>query len=549
VILFHGLEKYYPELSDKVGQPIKVKYVVNSMSGDPFQWRGNILTHEAATLTAEQQAANITTAVKSSVKLEERYMETAEVSLSTSYAGFDKCTVAWSLKDGSTGAAIVDNKLTITPTNDLQTFTLVATVTVEGLADPVVVEYSAVDIKTTFDPVSHAEFVAAEDGDKLFIQGVVTYNNKSKNAVYIQDSQGGGYYLNLYSYEYTDADLATGGKFALGKEIKVYGTRDTYNGLPQLNPLSVEGISDSTVPAPTDIAEIIKNDQINTIISNYVTIDVLYSGSTFYTIDGKEVAYYDQFKLNPNLTAGKVYNIVGVIGYYNNAQLQPITITEKTDGTVDSKFVWLYLYGIMGMGQTITTNTVVGVPQQLFGFNLTYSVNTGSTTVVYDNNQVTINPTVEETSTLSVSINEGTTFTIEIKTATADSQVLVTIADYATANSWTNSTKYTSLTVDPTTTVTVSGGSNTGKYYTSGNNWRLYENETPSLVITSTRTIAKVIIEYTVANTGVLLNGTTQVETGSEVIVNATTITFGVGNTGTVTNGNVRVSSIKVIYA
>ena len=132
----------------------------------------------------------------------------------------------------------------------------------------------------------------------------------------------------------------------------------------------------------------------------------------------------------------------------------------------------------------------------------------------------------------------------------------VVIADYAAANGWTNGTAYTSLPVG-NATVTVSGtpvgdwGLNTGKYYTSGQNWRIYQNENPSITITaaSGKTIVSVKITYAVKNTGVLLQGTTQIASDTVVTVNANSVTFGVGNTGTATNGQVQITAIEVICA
>ena len=58
----------------------------------------------------------------------------------------------------------------------------------------------------------------------------------------------------------------------------------------------------------------------------------------------------------------------------------------------------------------------------------------------------------------------------------------ISISDYATANSWTNGTKYTTITVNPIT-LTATGGSNTGKYYTSDNTWRIYSSESATVSI------------------------------------------------------------------
>lgn len=129
--------------------------------------------------------------------------------------------------------------------------------------------------------------------------------------------------------------------------------------------------------------------------------------------------------------------------------------------------------------------------------------------------------------------------------------VSTTIAKYAAANSWANSTKYTTVNLDNVVTATVTGTSNTGKYYTSGNDWRIYQNETPKLTITAIDgyTIKTVKITYTVSNTGVLTLNGSNITSGAAVTVNAASVTFGVGNTSsTVTNGQVRVTAIEVVY-
>ena len=132
---------------------------------------------------------------------------------------------------------------------------------------------------------------------------------------------------------------------------------------------------------------------------------------------------------------------------------------------------------------------------------------------------------------------------------------VLTIADYAAANSWVNSTLYASIKFDETTTITSSGTPNgnydlnTGKYYTNGENWRIYQNETPSVVITSTKTIASVTIEYGIKNTGTLTLNSEAVASGTTINVNANTITFSVGNTGTATNGQAQITKITIVYA
>ncbi|MBQ7374927.1 MAG: InlB B-repeat-containing protein, partial [Clostridia bacterium] len=130
-----------------------------------------------------------------------------------------------------------------------------------------------------------------------------------------------------------------------------------------------------------------------------------------------------------------------------------------------------------------------------------------------------------------------------------DKTVTINIADYATANSWADATKYSTISKDETT-ITAEGGGNTGKYYNNGTNWRIYQNESPTVTISVADgyVIKSVIITYTVSNTGVLTQGETQISSGSTVEVNANSITFSVGNTGSATNGQVRITEIEVVY-
>ena len=124
----------------------------------------------------------------------------------------------------------------------------------------------------------------------------------------------------------------------------------------------------------------------------------------------------------------------------------------------------------------------------------------------------------------------------------------VTIADYAAENGWVNEKQYKEVTIGGIK-VTAVGGGNTGKYYTNGNDWRLYQSENATLKISTLYgTIVSVKVTYTSNNAGVLkLNGN-NITTETEVNVNANDITFVVGNTGTATNGQARITVIEVVY-
>ena len=128
--------------------------------------------------------------------------------------------------------------------------------------------------------------------------------------------------------------------------------------------------------------------------------------------------------------------------------------------------------------------------------------------------------------------------------------VTVSIADYAAANGWSNSTKYTTLEMDGYITVTAAGKDNTGKYYTSGNEWRTYQSENATVTVTAAdgMTIVSVKITYNISNSGALkLNGTT-IASKDEVAIDAASVTFNVGNSGTATNGQVKITAIEVTY-
>ena len=130
-------------------------------------------------------------------------------------------------------------------------------------------------------------------------------------------------------------------------------------------------------------------------------------------------------------------------------------------------------------------------------------------------------------------------------------KVSLNIGEYADANSWANGTRYTSITMDENISITVSnGGSNTGKYYTNGEEWRLYQTEDAEVTISCVEgyTILSVEITYAVSNTGVMIVDDEEVASGASNSVNSDTFVFSVGNTGSATNGQVKVTNVVVVY-
>ena len=148
----------------------------------------------------------------------------------------------------------------------------------------------------------------------------------------------------------------------------------------------------------------------------------------------------------------------------------------------------------------------------------------------------------------------GTPVTFTPTQTGSSTTVDVTISSYATANSWTSGTMHTSVSIDGNITASKSGtGTNSGNYYTSSPaGWRFYESEASTCYFTisasGTHTIESVTVEYNNKNNGTLIRSSTNIESGTKVDVNASSISFTVGRTSGSNYGQVAISKITVKY-
>ena len=126
----------------------------------------------------------------------------------------------------------------------------------------------------------------------------------------------------------------------------------------------------------------------------------------------------------------------------------------------------------------------------------------------------------------------------------------VSISTYASAHSWANSTQYTSVEIDENITATAIGGGNTGKYYTSGTEWRFYQTESAKLRITAADgcTLKSATLTFGVSNQGQLSGSDGAVTSGEAYTISGDKYDFSVGNSGTATNGQVKFTAISVTY-
>ena len=190
------------------------------------------------------------------------------------------------------------------------------------------------------------------------------------------------------------------------------------------------------------------------------------------------------------------------------------------------------------------------------------SVATVSASSSESNADVQITAVSEGTATITASATiedevVSATCTVTVTKSSADpgsetTNVSVIIQNYATEHGWNNDKKYTEMSLDSIISASITGGTNSGKYYTNGQNWRLYQTENPTLTISALDgyLIKSISITHTLSNTGILLDPDDNVVTSGATIddIDGESFTYHVGNSGTATNGQVRISRIDVEY-
>lgn len=125
-----------------------------------------------------------------------------------------------------------------------------------------------------------------------------------------------------------------------------------------------------------------------------------------------------------------------------------------------------------------------------------------------------------------------------------------TMKNIAFNNDWTNTEQYTEFTVDDNVKVEVKGGSNTGKWYSNKNNWRLYQSELATLTVSvpEDMLIASVKLNYETEQEGVLIADNVIIASGETVDINADSITFNIGSTNARARGQIHITSLEVAY-
>lgn len=152
--------------------------------------------------------------------------------------------------------------------------------------------------------------------------------------------------------------------------------------------------------------------------------------------------------------------------------------------------------------------------------------------------------------------SEETKAVYVINESYADKTATLNIADYASANGWTNDTQYQNVEIDDVK-FTVKGGGNDGKYYKSNYSWRVYASTPGTLTISvpAMHIISSVVYKATKAfvkaDSGTLSKGTKTGEWKWNAAATNTTegdpvnsVTFTAGD-----SKNVELKEVTVYYA
>lgn len=114
-----------------------------------------------------------------------------------------------------------------------------------------------------------------------------------------------------------------------------------------------------------------------------------------------------------------------------------------------------------------------------------------------------------------------------------------------------NGTKVSTMQLDENITLTASDGSNNGKVYSTGAEWRFYQTDKGTLTISakSSCTLVSASITYTVSNSGILTYNSSSVSSGTSVSLSGSSAVFSVSDTSTNSdNGQVKITAITVTY-
>ena len=293
------------------------------------------------------------------------------------------------------------------------------------------------------------------------------------------------------------------------------------------------------------------------VIAEITKFDSGRSSYTFYIkdADGTDQLTVFSCKTTADITTIYVGDTVKVYGYLQNYKGNTPEVTYK--GDENPVFVTL-TRGTSTItvdaassenAQVVELSAESGTNGTTFTFKVTVDEGYQIVSVKVNGEVVTANAESVYTATISGNTTiVVSTSLIGVTTNTVDA----VIADMVADKGWTNGNKVENpFTLDEVISVSYTGGQNTGKYYDTDSNIRIYQGEDPTVTISAADgyVITSVTISYISNKTGTLVYESANIASDQTITLNAASITFNVGNTKSdVTNGQVRITAISVTY-
>lgn len=398
-------------------------------------------------------------------------------------------------------------------------------------------------------PVTIPQALEAAEGWNVELTGTVVgiyqaYNSQYNNtSVYVADEAGNQILL-----------FRLPGNWSLGDKLTVKGTISIYKGTAQV-------AAGAEVVEYTDVTRVYLSDVKNwtaaycyTATENW-THEAAWPGNAMTYDADLGLWYYD-------IPAGNYWVI---FNNGNGAQTGNLVVSESSDlvfNNADTYTVagvtelcgssWKETDTANDMTYDAETGTYTKIYTNVAAGSYEFKcVQNHSWTVAYPSSNYWFSVDVDG-STVIITLN-GTTVTVEvIAPATEETTVSVSIADYADANSWANGTMYNTIVMDDVVTVTAAGGSNTGKYYTDGEAWRIYATDSPAGTVTISLAAGHELVSIKITTaTGtyayLYVDGTTTDISNVETSVSGSSVLLNSVKNGS--NGKqVRITAIEVIY-
>lgn len=432
------------------------------------------------------------------------------------------------------------------------------------------------------DPVTHT-IEAIIDPEEITVGEtatlMVTYDDEDYNdAIEIVDVDGFEDHCSIDGFEITGESTGD-----VQFKVKIGDVVSDVIDLSIVAPTPTPTINYGTLNSPlsvselnTTIAEVVTNTNGSYSDEKFVVKGIIVSTPTKYT-SGNSAVNYNTFQIRDENDNNSVFSI----------QRMSLTLPAGIDNLYAGDTIIVEGYGEYYNGYCLFPKTVETVSVAPAALAVTPGISTitlqadehahvdgldataenGSEQIFevtvddgYDLVSVKVNNTIispdSETGYYVFTVGGDTTVVVTTKvhsddpTPTSDPvTVSTTIAEYANANEWADTTQYGTVALDSNIIATAAGGGNTGKYYASGNDWRFYANESATLTISvsGSYSLSSVTITYTIKDSGTLSFSENTVASGDAVSVSGDSATFTIGSSSG-SKGKVFVTAISVTY-